>query len=209
MRDKRLILKRPLLLLPILLLALGCARTRLETLPTETRTINSIKAKAIVEFTRQDTEKGRAIITVNNPDSFQIVIKGPLGTTAALISGSKENLTFLWRGKLTTFLYDDPRLPFNIRASEIVSLLLGAKNFPPRQDHNFETRDLPDGRSITKRVNNDLLYRAVMRDYRVISDDNRLPFNISIKGKGYKLLVKYLNVDINTEVNNSYSKTTS
>lgn len=203
-RRKRRTLLLPLFL-PLLLLTAGCAHTRIETDAGRTHGISSIKATAIVEFTKEDTEKGRAVISVSKADTFRIEIKGPLGTTVARISGSRDDLTFLWRGEKRTFSRDDPRLPFNIRAVELASLLLGKKDFPPGDGNEFETRELPEGRIIIKRINNKLLYRVVMKDYRLISGHS-LPFNITVEGGGYKLLVKYIKVDINPEIDNSYSK---
>ncbi|MFQ5479939.1 MAG: hypothetical protein ACE5DW_01525 [Thermodesulfobacteriota bacterium] len=198
---------RVLAIIPVIFLAVGCAGrdNQLKLNPQES--IKTLKATAIVEFTNIKTEKGRALITVNTPDSFRIEIKGPLGVTTALISGNGDSITFLYRGESTTYKAGDARLPLRIRAAELVSMLLGAEDFPPRNDRSFTTENLPNGRSITRRFDNDLLYMAYMSDYRPVAGAS-LPYTISIEGRGYKLLIKYINVDLKTVTKNSYFKTT-
>ncbi len=191
---------RPILAAILIAVAAGCApRVNIKATTTGAGALRSIKASAIVEFTKNKTEKGRAIIMAKAPDSFTIEIKGPLGATIALIRGGENGLTFISRGKEETFEATDPRLPLNMSANEVVSLLLGRLN-PAGKDASFITKDLPQGRSVRRlKDNGEELYRAVLSDYR-IKDGFSLPYTIAIEGNGYKLIIKYLNVKINSGV---------
>ncbi len=204
MRHLRLILA----LAPLILLTAGCAHKVPLSTQDPAKGIKTLRAAAVVEFTNKSTEKGRALITISSPDLFRIEIKGPIGITTALITGSKDSITLLYRGESTTYTPGENKsLPLNIRAAELVSLLLGSRDFPPRDNKGFETQALPRGRVITRRINNHLLYRATMSDYKTISGVH-LPYTISVEGEDYKLLVKYTKVNVNPEINNSYFKTT-
>lgn len=193
----------------VLALISGCAhRLEFKEATALTTGLHSIKATAIVEFTHKSTEKGRAVIVASTPDSFRIAIKGPLGTTGALIIGNAKGLTFVRRGESTSYSPDDPRIPFNIRAPELVSLLLDNKNLSAEGNVSFTREDINGGKSVTKNRDGIVLYRALMTDYRQI-DGFSIPFTISIGGGGYKLLIKYLRVSINPEIKANLFKTKS
>jgi len=174
-----------------------------------TEGLHSLRAAAIVELREKKTEKGRAIITVSAPDSFRIEIKGPFGTTSALITGNGSGLTFASRGKRESFAPLDPRLPLKVRPRELVALLLGSTHIPARQGTTAVTKKITGGRQVTIRDENSRpLYSATMRDYRV-QNGVSLPFNITIEGKDYKLIVKYLHVDINPYIKKITSQETN
>jgi len=180
--------------------ASGCAhRGKTQKSPELTEGLHSIKASAVVELTKEQTEKGRAFILASNPDSFNIEIKGPFGITIARITGNKKGLTLLRKGKSTTYRPDDARIPLNIIAVEFVSLLMGKENLDSGNDASFEIKKIPGGKIITKHKNGVILYRATMTQFHNIEGFS-LPFAIAIKGGGYTLLVKYVSVDINPKI---------
>ncbi len=203
MRQRDLLL---ISLITIFAAVSGCAhRVERPGAPALTGAPQSIKAAAIVELTKNTTEKGRALIYASSPDSFKIVIRGPLGTTGALIIGNKKGLTLVSRGNSTSYKPDDARIPLNISAVELVSLLLGKEKLAAEADASFEIQNIPGGKSVTKRRKGVILYRAAMTKYQRV-EGFYLPFAISIDGGGYKLLVKYIKVNINPEIKKNLFK---
>jgi len=168
--------------------------------------LHSIKAAAIVELTTQKSKKGRAIILASAPDAFRITIKGPIGTTIASISGNKKVLTFSGGGKSANYGPYDKRIPLKITAAEFVSLLLGNENLPAGKGITFKIQDAEGRKSITKYQNTEILYHASLKDYRII-DGFYIPFEISINGGKYKLLIKYIKAKANFKMNKNLSKT--
>ncbi len=187
-----------------LLLTAGCAHQG--PLKGKGPTPESIKATAIVELRNHEvTERGRAVFTATNPDSFTMEIKGPLGITAARVRGDRNGLTISLHGKDESFSTKDLPLPIDLHVDELVALLLGSTKTPQHPGTSAKTRTQPSGRTITVSQDDHVLYEVILRDYRKV-DGYVLPFYMAVKGLRYQLVIKITRLIVNPKFKKTGSK---
>jgi len=165
----------------------------------------SISARAIVEFDEGTRVRGRAAIAVEAPDRFRIEVYGPMGQVAATLVSDGERLLVFSRGKLDTYAWDDPELPYSFTATEVVGVLTGSFQ---ADTPGYATETDADGRvtAIIKRVDRagpgvllwetgpSIELRASMADYRD-AGGAAVPYAMTIDDGRRRLSIDYTEVE--------------
>lgn len=165
----------------------------------------SLRARAVVELKRDVTVSGRAVIVARRPDLFRIEVFGPFNTSAATLLSDGTNLTVFSEGRLDTYGWDDPDLPYLFSAEEVVRLLTGAwtEDAARKGEDGFRYASEYDPATGTFRVVK--LYgafealRADLSDWKDV-DGRTIPFRISIDDGKQSINIQYFSVDIEPEI---------
>lgn len=197
-----------------LLLALcvtGCASftpapSVLKSPPPGAAPPESIRARAVVELTRDVTVTGRAVIAAKGPDKFRIEVFGPLGQVAATMVSDGVTLSIYSEGRLRHFDWDNQYFPYSFTARDIVGLLTGSgisetdgtDNLDRNVNYSKELNKDGRLRSITKSQEGLNVLRGELSDWRLL-DGKAIPFRIHIDDGSQSITVSYLSIEVNPE----------
>lgn len=197
--------KRLLAFYAVIVLLSGCAAVQPageQALTPPTVIPSTLRAKAVVEMTRNMTIAGRASILVKAPGSFRIEVTGPFGQTAMLLASDGARLYTSSDGKVNEFLWGDPEIPYSFEADEAVAFLTGSPRplqaaLPPNV---IEKRD-NWGRlkEYTKAVEGRPGLKVTLGNYKDINGAH-IPFLIRIEDGRRTLAIKYSEVEVNPPI---------
>lgn len=208
--------KNLFLILACLCVIIGCAGVKpaapvIE--PTPAASIESLKAGGVVTVKRGISLTGRATVLVQRPASFRIEVSGPFGQTVALLISDGETFYIYSNGEEQAMRWDDPLMPYPVKAAELVSLMTGAAGLTAAgkvaQSTDMEgaaieiekTGSFEEGtvKKIEKTGPDGAPFEVVLSDYRIDSGIS-VPFNIKLIRGIEELTIKYSTVEINAAI---------
>ena len=191
-------------LAPLLAFAAGCAAVKpppepLKTLPPPL----SLRAEASVQIDRPVPISGRAVVLAQRPGSFRIEVRGPFGSTMALILSDGRTIYLLSGGKSKRYSKEDPGVPYSFKPEEAVAYLTG--NGPVAAECGCEVSKDAYGRTskVVKSENGSPVLTVTLAEYRAV-DGAEVPFDIKIANKKETLRIKYTAVEVNPVLETGY-----
>lgn len=184
-----------------LFVLIGCAGVKPPApgLPPPVKTVESLKASGVVIVKKGISMAGRATVLVQRPGSFRIEVSGPFGQTIVLLISDGESFYIYSNGGEQTMRWDDPLMPYPIKAQELVSVLIGAAD-PATEDGVTQTRDAEGRVTGLKKAGPDgAPFEVTLDDYR-ITNGITLPFDIKLTRGIEELTIKYSDVEINAAI---------
>lgn len=162
------------------------------------KSIESLQATGVVIVKKGLTMSGRATVLVQRPGSFRIEISGPFGQTVVLLISDGQSFYIYSSGDEQTMQWDDPLMPYPIKAQELVSLMTGA--IASTSDEAMQAKITKDRViKIEKTGPDGAPFEVMLSDYR---DESGifLPFNIKLTRGIEELTIKYSKVEVNAAI---------
>lgn len=158
---------------------------------------DTIKGLAVIELKRKVIVTGRAAVLAKSPGLFRIEVFGAFGQVIALFIGNEKALYAFSDGQERVYSWDDPMLPFSFGPSEIFSFISGIP--PEGEEYKVEFNRGGKPKSIVKVHEGSPVLEARLSEYKRVNGSD-IPLNISIKGIGEDIAIKYSSVEVNSEI---------